>query len=377
MTKKVTKTTKNKSVSTPKTSSKKKKSTKKNLKEIVIIRKINPKVTKFIIVMFGILLIASSYAWFSTNLNVKIRTFNMIVMKNGDLTISFDGVNFARSIEITKGAIYSNLGEIYPNYYTQWPTRGLIPVSSPGLLDSNSKNLAIFETNGVLYKRKDPERGFVKVGLSKETRPYEHSKYLAFDIFIKNETGSPVSDNLYLTSNTIMVAPDEEDEEMLGLVNSFRLGLVRIGSVPHSATTQEIQNINCNNNCQAIIYEPNHTIHTPLSIERAKKYNVRLINGNEFPTYAYIKDGGPIYLENAVSGSTNMDQSFFKLQDTLTEEDIEEPIFPIPDGITKFRVYVWIEGQDIDSLESDSKGTEVEISIDFIKDQAGYEAFDE
>jgi hypothetical protein len=51
--------------------------------------------------------------------------------------------------------------------------------------------------------------------------------------------------------------------------------------------------------------------------------------------------------------------------------------FEIPNGITKARVYVWIEGQDVDSLETDSEGAEVEIGIDFTKDTAGWDAFDE
>ena len=54
----------------------------------------------------------------------------------------------------------------------------------------------------------------------------------------------------------------------------------------------------------------------------------------------------------------------------------DEPLFTIPDGITKMRVYVWIEGQDIDSLETDSEGAEVSISINFIKDTYGYTEYE-
>ena len=102
-----------------------------------------------------------------------------------------------------------------------------------------------------------------------------------------------------------------------------------------------------------------------------------MVDGFKYPTYAYIKEGGPIYVENSVSGSPNLDQNYFALQETVTEDDFENPIFQIPDGITKVRVYVWIEGQDIDSLETNSVGTEVEITIDFVKDQAGYDAYNE
>ena len=340
-------------------------------------RNVNPRVTMAVIFVFGVLFIFSSYAWFSTNLNIKIKTFNMVVAKNSDLTISFDGINFDRSIEITKSNIYDNLGELYPNYLTQWPANGLIPVSSPGLPHSDTHIFDMFETNGVLYRRRERDRGFIRTSKAEENKPREFNYYLAFDIFVKNDTGSPSDDNLYLDSTTDLYAPGEIDEEMLGLVNSFRVGIVKVGSVGLDASVDAIQNIACNNNCQFLIYEPNSKYHTPLSVEKAKKYGVDLVDGQDFPTYAYHKEGGPIYVANTVSGSDSIDPEHFIVQQTFTDDQIDDPMFSIPNGITKFRIYVWIEGQDIDSLETNSKGTEVEISLNFEKDVAGWTEYDE
>lgn len=374
--------TKNKEVSkitkkAPTTKKETKAKEKKNNKIVTIVRGINPRVTMALIFVFGVLLIFSSYAWFSTNLNIKIKTFNMVVSKNSDITISFDGVNFDRSIEITKKEVYENLGELYPNYLTQWPSNGLIPVSSPGITNPNTYFFDFFETNGVLYYRREKDRGFVNTKKNDESKPREYNYYLAFDIFIKNDTGSPASDNLYFETTSKIYAPDESDEEMQGLVNSFRVGIVKVGSVDLNASVNEIQNVKCNNDCKSVIYEPNSKFHTPLSIERAKKYGVELVDGKRFPTYAYIKAGGPIYVENSISGSSRIDREYFTVQQTITDDDLVNPIFTIPNGITKARVYVWIEGQDIDSLETNSKGTEVEITIDFVKDVDGWTSFDD
>ena len=340
-------------------------------------RKINKNLTKLIIFVFGILLIFSSYAWFSTNLNVKIKTFNMIVAKNSDLTISFDGVNFDRSIELSKEVIYDNLANTYPNHLSQWPENGLIPVSSPGITNSNTAIFDMYETNGVLYQRKAKDKGFLWTKLSDQSKPREFNYYLAFDVFIKNETGSPISDNLYFDNTTQIVASGEVSEEMEGLLNSFRIGIVKIGSVGLDASVSEIQNISCNNACESVIYEPNSRVHTDLSIERASKYGVNLVSGAEFPTYAYKKAGGPIFVENSVSGSANLDYEYFVLQKTIDDYELDEPLFQIPNGITKARIYVWIEGQDIDSLETNSDGTAVEISINFVKDTEGYTALEQ
>jgi hypothetical protein len=350
---------------------------KKNNRLVTMVKRVNPRISLALIFIFGILLIFSSYAWFSTNLNIKIKTFNLVVSKNSDITISFDGVNFSRSIEITKKTVYEDLGELYPNYNTQWPSNGLIPVSSPGITNPNSHYFDFYQSSGVLYYRRDKDRGFVRTRKNDESRPREFNYYLAFDIFIKNDTGSPESDNLYFETTSKITAPDEDDEEMQGLVNSFRVGIVKVGSVGLNASVNEIQNVSCNNDCKSVIYEPNSKFHTPLSIERAKKYNVNLVDGQDFPTYAFIKEGGPIYVENSISGSSRVDREYFTVQETMTDDETNLPIFTIPNGITKARVYVWIEGQDIDSLETNSKGTDVEITIDFIKDMEGWTSFDE
>ena len=380
--KKATTTNKNKKYNNTKKRPNKKKGIKTNKKSNFIniftyIKNINTRVKIILILFLGLILLFSTYAWFSTNLNVKIRTFNMIVTKNSDLTISFDGINFARDLEISKENILDNIKNTYPSNLNQWADNGLVPVSSPGILDNNSSLFDVYETSGVLYTRKDKNRGFVRTAKTEETRPRQFNSYLAFDIFIKNKTGSPISDNLYFVESTSIIAPEETDEEMLGLVNSFRLGLVKVGSVGLDAPVNQIQNISCNNACRSIIFEPNSANHTDLSIERAKKFGVELVDGLRFPTYSYIKPGGPVYLDHAVSGSPNLNEEYFGLQETITEHDFNEPLFQIPDGITKVRVYLWIEGQDIDSLETNSTGTEVEISIDFIKDQAGYQAFND
>ena len=338
------------------------------------IRRINPRIALLIMFLCAVLLIFASYAWFSTNLNIQIKTLNMVVAKNSDITISFDGINFARSIEINKENIFDNLADVYPNHNTQWPSNGLIPVSSPGIPNSNSPYFDMFETNGVLYYRKDKDRGFIYTNLSKQSSPREYNYYLAFDVFIKNITGSPKPDNLYFDSATSIFATGDVDEEMQGLINSFRIGVVKIGSVDLEASVNEIQNIKCNNNCVDAIYEPYSKFHTPLSIERAKKYKVDLVDGIVFPTYAYRKAGGPIYVENSISGSSKIDREYFIPQETINDNNLDTPIFNIPNGITKARIYVWIEGQDIDSLETHSSGTDVDLSINFIKDTAGWES---
>jgi hypothetical protein len=231
----------------------------------------------------------------------------------------------------------------------------------------------IYSSSGVRYRSRDKENGFINVSKIVETNPSSYSRYIAFDVFFKNVTGSPIPDNLYFETGTEVTMTSDSSEEMQGLVNSIRVGIIKVGTIPLDADPSAIQNMKCQGECRAIIYEPNSKNHTNLSIERAKKYNLLLKDGERFPTYSMIKPGGPLQVADNISGSPTLNLEYFTLQRTIYEEDFANPLFTIPDGITKARIYVWIEGQDIDSLETDSQGAELFLNVNFIKDTAGYE----
>lgn len=332
----------------------------------------NKNIILLIIMISGILFIVSTYAWFSTNLNVKIDTFKMTVKKNLGLSISLDGINFDTSIEVSRETLIDELKNTYPNNTSQW-SDALVPVSSNGITNHNSPNFNIFTSSGIRYPDKTNENGYVTTFMAFEEDRNPYNSYIAFDVFFKNDSGSPVSDNLYFDYGTEVTMEDQSDEEMVGLLNSTRVGIVKIGSTSKDAPIDTIQNLSCNNNCYSIIYEPNSTSHTDLSIERATKYGLNLVNGRYYETYAFKKAGGPVFVEYSISGSPYIDPAFFQLQETITEDDFNNPLFTVPDGITKARMYVWIEGQDIDSLETDSNGAEFSFSINFVKDTQGYE----
>lgn len=348
---------------------------KKNTSKKVNVKKL--KASAVIILLAGVLLIFSSYAWFSHNLIVKIKTFRMVVSRNSGLEISFDGINFGRELEISADTLIDELVKTYPNNTSQWSDMGLRPVSSNGITNHNSRYFNIFFSgNGVQYDSIDLEDGYIYTEVAAEDERRRYNSFIAFDLFFKNDTGSPVDDNVYLTEDSQITIEETADEEMVGLLNSIRVGFVKVGTVPLDASVNEIQNMSCNNNCYSLIYEPYSTSHTNLSIERASKYGVNLVDGEYFDTYAFQRPGGPIYVENTVSGSPNLDLTYFQLQETMTENESDQPLFTVPNGITKTRIYLWVEGQDIDSLETDSSGADLEVSIGFIKDVTGYDSFD-
>ena len=320
----------------------------------------------------GLLLIAATYAWFSSTLNAKVKIVNLVVSNDNGLSISFDGINFDQSIEISKEVLIDNLRGTYPNHTNQWPVLGLKPVSTIGIKSPNDEKFDFYMTSGVMYRDRAKRLGYLSTEKAVEDDSGVKNSFIAFDIFLRNKTGSPISDNLYLDQGTGIKIESGHTEEMEGLVNSMRIAFLKIGSVPLESSVPQRQNVGCNGRCEAVIYEPFSTNHTNMAIEKLKRYNINLFNGQYYPTYAMIHEVEEVELKNIVNNPNNPD---FALQENRV--DFSRPLFQIPDGITKVRVYIWVEGQDVDSFETYSTGSDVSITLNFIKDTAGFDYYNE
>ncbi len=354
---------------------------KDNFKEKKVVKNptgLNSDVLLIVTFFTGVLLIIASYAWLSVSTNVKIRSLDLVVSSESGLFISLDGINFSDSVQISIDSVINDLKRNYPNHTNQWAAGGLWPVSSNGIKNSNSDKFSMYIGELSRVKPGDPEKKrYLTTSLIKENNPNGGNAYIAFDLFLKNVSGSPRSDNLYLGPNTSIVFQEgstvDTIESMEGVLNSMRIGVVRIGSVNLKSSVNTIQNIKCNNVCQMFIYEPHSTSHSPKSIENMLERGFTLVDGQYTPTYAIINEGNQLKHTGGHIGSiAELDTEHFALQDTITETDFDYPLFTIPNGVTKLRAYIWIEGQDIDSLETSSKGATISIAIDFEKDLAGY-----
>ena len=330
-----------------------------------------------VISLLGVLFTLSTYAWLSTSLNVKVKNFKMVVARNSGLSISLDGITFSTSVEVSSDRLMKQLPLTYPDSVSQWAGNGLVPVSTSGALSPNDTRFTMFGSSGVRYRARAKTVGYLTTGVMSENTRAEFNSFIAFDLFVKNVTGSPVADNIYFDEDTFVEMESDSGEEMEALVNSARIGILKMGTVPKTSSAYEIQHVGCNGSCQTIIFEPNSKNHNALSQERALKYGLNLHDGEYFPTYSYKKAGGPIYVKNTISGSVDLDYEYFQLQQTVTEEDFVNPLFQAPDGVTKLRIYIWIEGQDIDSLETDSEGADLSISLSLTKDTVGYTSFND
>ena len=334
----------------------------------------------FLVVLFlTVVLIFATYAWFSASLNVKVKFFDVKVSTDTGLFISLDGVNYSDTVEISRDSIINDVKKLYPDNTNQWAATGLWSVSSNGIPNPDSDKFAVYNGNMGKYTDK-ARRGqrFVTTKILPETSASEWNQYIAFDVFLKNVSGSPKKDNLYLTKSTYIDFDEDADEEtiekMQDIMNSMRMGIVKIGETDLKADVKTVQHLKCNNNCMSLIYEPNSLSHNQESIDAANELGIELIDNTYVPTYGVIKEGDHLnHKSGFLNSGIELDTEHFALQKTIVESDFDTPIFQIPNGITKIRIYVWLEGQDVDALEVHSEGAPVNLNVDFEKDLAGYE----
>ena len=333
--------------------------------------------------LLGVVLIFATYAWFSASLNVKIKFFDVKVSTDTGLFISLDGIHFSDSVEISVDSVIRDLKEFYPNHTNQWATMGLWSVSSNGIANANSDKFAVFE--GKMGKYRDKARKgirYLNTVLLSEDKPRDYNEYIAFDIFLKNVSGSPFKDNLYFSEGTYIDFDDTADEEtiekMQDIMNSMRIGIVKIGETSSKSDVKTIQNLKCNNDCVSVIYEPNDLNHNQESIEAAAALGIELEDNTYVPTYGVVAAGRELnHKSGFLNSGLGLDYEHFALQKTMTDDDFDKPLFQIPNGITKARVYLWIEGQDVDAIEVHSEGAPVYLNLDLEKDLAGYEGLNQ
>lgn len=388
------------------------------------------KIKKLIILcaLMGITFIMSTYAWFVGLREVRISNFNVDIKTADTLMLSLNGTDWSDTLEMTRNN-FSSLG--YSGNTNSLGGSGLIPMSSIGQIDKDSSTMKIYaignssenEDEGVMLKK---TAGGYRLNASRVENygeeVEEQKGYVAFDLFIKNYSGEKYytvrdinnEEAIYLTTDS-KVTGSSSGVANTGLENSVRVAFAEIGRINANETNlSDITGITCHNNLKstgictdAVIWEPNEENHVEGAIKwYSKSCMVRtgnnamnmssysetncqssnaLRNGEYYPTFAVVNnvytdslptvdvyDGYYNNFENTVS-YFNSDKPLYAIR-TFTDSDknylgVKRPtLFTLaPNSITKVRVYIWLEGQDIDNYDYASAGKAINLEFGFEK----------
>lgn len=326
------------------------------------------RLTLLLLLLTAIILLSSSYAWFTANQTVTISELQVNVAAQNGLQISADGSVF--SALIGKDDLITASGK-YSDLLNQLPVN-LAPVSTGGNITDGKLDMFLGTVNA------NSTSGKYELTAAKETEvnsttDTQTGNFLAFDIFLKVESAT----NIELTANSGIKATGAKST---GIENAARVAFLVQGNKPAGSDLTEIQQMK---DSTLYIWEPNYDAHTPAAISHAiGNYNKTLgdfglsstpqtsITGvDQIATDGVITDiNTGILLPNTTAAANG---TYFK---TVTptykttssfgaNPDTDKvEIFTLQPGITKIRVYCWIEGQDYD-CENDASGGNIALNL--------------
>ena len=372
----------------------------------------NKRVRNLVLVctLTAILLTVSTYAWFIGMKTVKVAEFEVKIATTEGLFLSMDGSDWSYNLDAKGATAYTGNA----NQWLDGEDEGLIPVSTVGDIDKTSSRMKIYEkgsltsTKGgyrLLASRVNNYTNKVTTGAKKEY--VDGDGYVAFDLFIKNLSG----DEYY-------VGNDVDNEEAIYLTYDSAVTVGQGGAaetgIDCTGTPDPTEDTDVTGICRdAAIWEPNDKAHVDNAINWYKKSCLKrdggattfsyatsnnacgeVANGTESPTYAIANElevgsyvdvydgakfngyGANVQEFAAYKASDSKETAKLVNYDYLTDSEKEqrgnqrkEIMTLAPNSITKVRVYIYLEGQDIDNYDFAQLGKTIKVNFGFTKER--------
>lgn len=330
-----------------------------------------------ILLLSAVLLIMSTYAWFTANRTVNIDNIDVKVATSSGLQISADGIEWKTVLD------YQDLKDAYQTYagsVNQLPEL-MAPVSTAleedngklkmfygdvnTDLDTGSGTYGKYLLTSVLQEDKDTYRE----GLLDDPDEYAAGYYFAFDIFLKDTVENNA---LYMSGSA-----EETGGAKKGLENASRIALIKGATNPDPEDTGATQSLSTAGG-EVVMWEPNADTHTEKGRENGytlgwTDMSLPLVDADPIEYDGTNKEFEDIELSAAKGREefTTITTGDTGAAAIWTTKKAETPNLQMPSGLTagatKYRVYIWVEGQDID-CENNASGTDIEYNLSFSLD---------
>lgn len=387
-------------------------------------RKLRKLFILFVIVFItAVVLVVETYAWFVGITTVNVDEFQVTVTGAQGLELSLNGqywTNMAggssaniltlSEADIMRTSAPSNANHGYNGSNNIWPTNGLKPLSSSGVIDSSTGRLKLYEKSSLSAT----PGGYRLIASQIDNSTTEQEGYIAFDLFIRNGTddmATATGENVYLTKNSSATYNGTNH----GAANSLRVGFFKIAArKSQGASATSIQNMSCSSstsycpengtgkNSDWNIWEPNYNVHTSSLVNYFNSVCKKRDNSGEYLSTScdqitassekqtktilkniVVADNVDIYdgingytgtVATAFTDNTKGLMAFDTYHITNTDTyTASNQVFKLAgNSITKLRVYIWLEGQDIDNYDVIA-GDTIKINFGFTKDRFGIE----
>ncbi len=265
-----------------------------------------------------------TYAWFTTGNTATVGTLDVNVQTANGIQVSLDASSWRSTIsgDDIKDAITN--ANAYSNRVIQFPEGEIAPVSSAGNVVNGKLEMFYGEYNkdGTLRSEAEVEQNRTTGG-----------NFIAFDLFFKSSMSQDMT-LVYGDTQSYVKCIDINTGDALdvGTDKAVRVAFVPMGS---AATPVAARGLTLASG-KAQIWEPNASIRA---------------NGVE-------ADGGKLDYKGFKTGFAGVAEASLgdnEVEAVETFFDAEYKIH-LDTGINKVRVYIWLEGQDVDCINNISFG---------------------
>ncbi len=301
-------------------------------------------------------LTSASYAWFSQNVAVQLEGLELNVEAADGIQVSTDAENWRASLDV------QDIIDGYTGHTNQVPSI-LSPVSTIG-----SQSTGNFE----MFSGSLNEEGTTTLTTTGPVTEVAGTfgEFIAFDLFVRTTT----TEAIYLDDvSDIGYVSGDGTSESVGLEYSSRIAFFNQGT-DGTYTPATARALAGGTSATQVIWEPHALSHTTAALGQGASTTEKT------PYYGVKAAGTELPLSDFASQT-----EYFELVETITPDtdtvpfDTTNPdniIFTAEPGITKIRVYVWFEGQDIDNENSAALGLSndadsyLSLTIKFLKLEA-------
>ncbi len=312
------------------------------------------------ILFVGVVLTTSTYAWFTANTTVTVNTIDVNVSTSAGLQISADARDWKAILTNNDLLNASWTGKI--NQIPNGSDEVTVPVSTIGNVDSNG----LMEMYRGTVETKTSDGSNILTAIKSTETDGTSGDFIAFDLFFL----SSEKQMIYLTSESSVVFSGSADK---GIQNAARVALIKEGSVAYGADPSTAWAIK--GNLAKLIWEPNFDVHKASGVSNASLVYGKTTSTSGAAKLSYYGVKAPIALGDEVA-LNDTSSTWFAPVTTVESPASGIPTtqyiqaFEVEEGITKVRIYMWIEGQDVD-CEDHASGSALAFSLQFsINDKA-------
>ena len=349
----------------------------------------------FIILLALVIFIISTYAWFSTQRNVSITNLNGNVEVAEGLEISLDAENWSNGLVLgeEEGQL-DIIDDAYAGNKNLKPSE-MLPVSTLGQVSGQQKDLQMLRgkiTNSI-------QLSDIKAMVETESNPDSDTfpGYFAFDVFLKNSSKQDDLDDVLQLNYDSSLEIMETDKSSTGLQNTARVAFAKYNGTSDVMADQatilkETAGIGVGAGTSYItdvaIWEPNSNDHVDYIVQNNNKITGAGASFNattKMDTYAlksssigqtiadiYKWDGSESNLSKQnvlqTTKTSTEDYSISEgVQNLVSTTDGSTTFGIAPNAICRIRIYLWLEGQDVDCINYASHGGGIKVNIGLVK----------